>query len=103
MLWQPPPLENQNGAIVNYKINFTELSTHNYTLSYTNSTSYEVMLLSPFTSYAFSVAAATAIGFGPSSQHILVTTAEDGMLCTSTIGLSVILSYNQFHPVLLKI
>ena len=93
VLWQPPPLEDQNGAILNYKINFTELSTHNYSLSYTNLTSHEVEMLDPFTSYVFSIAAATAVGFGPLSRHFLVATEEDGMLCACNYCCTVILSY----------
>lgn len=78
MVWQPPLPDDQNGVIINYKVNFTEVGSCIHTLYYTNSTSYEVMMLHPFTFYSFSVAAATTVGFGPPSQHFLVKTAEDG-------------------------
>lgn len=87
LLWQPPPPDDQNGNIINYMVNFTELHAHNFTLILTNTTSLEAEMLVPFTTYACSVAAATAIGFGPYSQHLVIQTAEDGncivlSLCT---------------------
>ena len=83
ILWSPPLPDDQNGVIINYKLDFTELGTHYSSVFFTNATSYEVMMLDPFTSYAVSIAAATAIGFGPLSQHFPVQTAEDGMLASN--------------------
>lgn len=79
ILWSPPLPDDRNGVIINYKLSFTELGTHYSTVFFTNSTSHEVMMLDPFTFYAVSIAAATAVGFGPLSQHFPVQTAEDGM------------------------
>ena len=78
LTWRPPPPQHQNGDIVNYLIDFTDLASINSTVSITNSTSLDVAGLQPFTSYAFSVSAATAVGFGPASEHFIVQTAEDG-------------------------
>lgn len=76
--WQPPPILHRNGLIINYMVQFTEISTHNSSTFFSNSTSMEVEMLSAFTAYSFSVSAATAIGFGPMSEHLIVLTAEDG-------------------------
>ncbi len=80
LLWGPPPAEHQNGNIVGYRIEFITLSPHNSTQFFTVSTSLDVALLDPFTSYSFSVTAATAVGFGPESEHAELQTAEDGEL-----------------------
>lgn len=78
LLWEPPLAEDQNGVITEYMVNFTQVHSHVYTLFLTNSTSLDVTMLSPFTLYSFSVSAATALGFGPASEHFQVRSAEDG-------------------------
>ena len=78
--WGPPPLEYQNGDIINYMIEFMELGSHNSTIFFSNSTFLNVAALQPYTTYSFSVSAATALGFGPASEHQLLQTAEDGRL-----------------------
>ena len=78
LLWSPPLQQQQNGDIVGYMLAFAVLGSHNATTFHTNTTSLEVAMLHPFTSYSFSVSAGTAVGFGPASQHFLLQTAEDG-------------------------
>lgn len=84
LLWSPPPEEHQNGDIVNYLVEFISLGAHNGSAFFTNSTSLDVAMLRPFTSYSFSVSAATAVGFGPASQHYTFKTAEEVPLLAPT-------------------
>lgn len=44
-------------------------------------------MLAPFTDYVWSVAAATAVGFGPYSEYHQTQTDEDGVLFTPFIVL----------------
>lgn len=74
IIWNPPPLIYQNGFIISYQllitdINFTATTTH---------TNYTASGLQINTLYYFVVAAATAIGFGPSSDPVSDQTFEDG-------------------------
>ena len=78
LLWCPPLPDDQNGVILNYMIEFVGLQAHNSSIFITDSTFLDIAELQPFTSYSFSVAAATAVGFGPASEHHMVQTTEDG-------------------------
>ena len=76
--WQPPPPENQNGIIVHYIVNITEMETGRL-LSFTavNTTTLSVTMLHPFYMYTCTVAAVT-VGIGPYSTTIKVILPEDG-------------------------
>ena len=76
--WQPPAPENQNGIIVHYVVNITEMETGRL-LSFTavNTTTLSVSTLHPFYTYTCIVAAVT-IGIGPYSATVEVELPEDG-------------------------
>ena len=76
--WQPPAPENQNGIIVHYIVNITEMETGRL-LSFTavNMTTLSVPTLHPFYTYTCIVAAVT-VGIGPYSATVEVELPEDG-------------------------
>ena len=76
--WQPPAPENQNGIIVHYIVNITEMETGRL-LSFTavNMTTLSVPMLHPFYTYTCIVAAVT-VGIGPYSATVEVELPEDG-------------------------
>ena len=75
--WQPPAPENQNGIIVHYIVNITEMETGRL-LSFTvNTTTLSIPTLHPFYTYTCIVAAAT-VGTGPYSFPVEVELPEDG-------------------------
>ena len=76
--WQPPAPENQNGIIVHYIVNITEMETGRL-LSFTavNTTTLSVPMLHPFYTYTCIVAAVT-VGIGPYSTTVQVELPEDG-------------------------
>ena len=76
--WQPPASENQNGIIVHYIVNITEMETGRL-LSFTavNMTTLSVPMLHPFYTYTCIVAAVT-VGVGPYSATVEVEMPEDG-------------------------
>lgn len=77
--WSPPPVNQQNGIIREYRIIVTEIRTATTILLNSSSTSVVVQSLHPHYEYACAVSAFT-IGSGPYSEVLNVTTAEDGML-----------------------
>ena len=80
--WQPPSSENQNGIIVHYIVNITEMETGRL-LSFTavNTTTLSVPMLHPFYTYTCIVAAVT-VGIGPYSATVEVELPEDGKLAS---------------------
>ena len=78
--WQPPAPENQNGIIIHYIVNITEMETGRL-LSFTavNTTTLSVSTLHPFYTYTCIVAAVT-VGIGPYSATVEVELPEDGKL-----------------------
>ena len=75
--WQRPALDSQNGIIIHYSVNITEMETGRL-LSYTAvNTSFRVSPLHPFYTYTCIVAAVT-VGLGPYSAPVVVQTPEDG-------------------------
>ena len=75
--WQPPSLENQNGIIIHYRVNITEMETGRLLLFTAVNTSLSVSGLHPFYTYNCTVAAVT-VGLGPYSASVVVQTPEDG-------------------------
>ena len=79
--WQPPSPENQNGIIVHYTVNITEMETGRVlSLTAMNTTMLRVHLLHPFYTYTCIVAAVT-IGLGPYSTPVVIQMPEDGQQC----------------------
>ena len=75
--WQPPSLENQNGIIIHYRVNITEIETGRLLSFSAVNTSVRVSPLHPFYTYTCIVAAVT-VGLGPYSAPFVVRTPEDG-------------------------
>ena len=76
--WQPPPIEDQNGAITGYVLNITLLETGESQEVLTGSTNYTLDPVMPNTLYTAAVAAQTSAGRGPFSAVVSVRTLEDG-------------------------
>lgn len=74
-VWSPPEDSLQNGVIVSYTLTCTSNGEMVVDLTL-NPTVFEMTidLFSPSTGYACSVAASTAVGIGPYTQAITVTT-----------------------------
>ena len=84
LTWQPPPVDRQNGIILGYFINVTELDTERHTQLIANTTSLSVNTgLHPFYRSHFVIAAETVVGRGPPSREHLARTLEDGIYVTS--------------------
>ena len=79
LTWQPPPLDRQNGIILGYFINMTEVDTDQHFLYTSNTTSLMVTGRHPHYTYSFKIAAETVVGRGPPSQAHMAMTLEDGM------------------------
>ena len=75
--WQPPSLENQNGIIIHYRVNITEMETGRLLLFTAENSYLRVSPLHPFYTYTCTLAAVT-VGLGPYSAPIVVQTPEDG-------------------------
>ena len=75
--WNPPPPIYQNGFISSYQLLITDVNGINSTATTTH-TNYTASDLQINTLYNFEVAAATAIGFGPSNDPVSNQTFEDG-------------------------
>ena len=69
---------DRNGAITGYSVNVTNDETGITVQLFTSSTSLIVDLLEPFTVYAITIAAQTAVGAGPYSITLSQITMEDG-------------------------
>ena len=83
LVWEPPSPEDQNGLIVGYTINVTDLETGERYQHLSTSTNITIGSLTPFTTYICIIAARTNIGIGPFSTVVTVQTLEDGMCyCT---------------------
>ena len=70
--------ENRNGKIIKYTVKVISVETGVESQLSTTETSLLVISLTPYKTYQFSVAASTAVGQGPYTSSISVTTPEDG-------------------------
>ena len=78
MSWNPPPLAEQSGQIVEYIVNVTHAGTL-VTVQYTTPlTNINITSLEPYTTYICVVAAGTAVGPGPFSHLFFIRTQEAG-------------------------
>ena len=77
--WIPPDPTLQNGIIVFYTVELTDLTFGTPDRIYnTTLTSFNFTGLEEYARYSFHVAAGTAIGLGPLSASLQITTLEDG-------------------------
>ena len=78
LTWDPPLMQNRNGIIRDYIINVTALDTEENSQYITSDRNLTLGSLLPFNSYAFIIAARTAVGAGPFSTVVTIRTFEDG-------------------------
>ena len=86
--WRDPPLDDQNGQIVHYVVRYFPADDRSSVREeeveaaegQDDVIEHVVDQLQPFTTYEFAVAAATAAGQGPFSDHSSVTMPQDGKL-----------------------
>ena len=77
--WKPPPPEDQNGVIISYQLNITELES-TAAVQYTTTNTYiTISGLLPYKRYSCIIAATTSVGIGPYSTVITIMTSEAGM------------------------
>ncbi|EDV21450.1 uncharacterized protein TRIADDRAFT_30409, partial [Trichoplax adhaerens] len=76
--WQPPPISDQNGIITNYSISYYSTKrSHGGEMQVSSETaSFVIRQLIPYTDYNITVKASTIIGFGPYSMGILTRTLQ---------------------------
>ena len=82
--WTPPPPKQQNGAIIRYIVNVTNIDTLETIKYYSTVTSITINGLDTYTMYVCIVAAETAVGVGPfTHSSFTVQTKEAGTICSS--------------------
>lgn len=75
--WTAPNLSQQNGLIVKYAISITEVKTGTSYFEYSTSKSL-TLTLKPWRNYTIALAAETAVGTGPFTDNLELTTPQDG-------------------------
>ncbi len=87
--WEPPSLEDQNGVITSYRLNYSsekEFANGGSLDVSSSSTMMVVSGLEEFVTYSFVVAAETSEGIGNFSDPVNATTFQDGMyLCSYVV------------------
>ena len=78
ILWDPPPLEDQNGLIQNYTLLITEVDTDRSFNKVVENASITLQELQPLYTYQFVVAARTVVGLGPFSSRYSLQVPESG-------------------------
>lgn len=83
LTWKPPPMAQQNGRIIEYKVFYVDANILRGRLEASvvarQETSCLLVGLRKWTPYKIWVTASTRVGDGPVSDTILVHTEEDGM------------------------
>ena len=74
--WDPLPPEDQNGIILGYLINITDISREDTQQFSSDTHNLTIESLRPHTTYTCLVAAYTSVGMGPFSVEISVQTLE---------------------------
>lgn len=88
--WNPPPREQQNGAITYYKLKYLKVDSGDDLAKAqeirveADEQTYVIGGLEKWTEYRVWVIAGTEVGDGPPSLPILVRTDEDGMYATTS-------------------
>ena len=92
-MWSEPPLHHHNGMITGYSVSLLQ---HDTVVMYsTNTTSFTLTSLKPFSSYNFTVTARTSEGFGPYSNPLSFETLQDGKDITVHTAIPINLVHNS--------
>ena len=86
LTWSPPALDEQNGFIVQYGINITDIQNGEF-VQFTvrdYATSLTIPDLHPYYYYNYTVTAFTLVGNGPYSPTGYIQMPEDGIYCRCT-------------------
>ena len=78
ILWNPPNAMDRSGNITGYTVSKSSKNSEEINQFFTKSENFNLTSLQAFTTYTLSVAAQTAVGTGPFSKAMNVTTLEDG-------------------------
>ena len=84
--WQPLLSEQQNGRIIQYVVNVTNIETGEGFELVSALNKLTLHSLHPHWTYIFTVSAETSVGVGPPSLAMTATTLEDGNVHTHTVG-----------------
>ena len=76
--WNPPSAMDRNGNITGYIVSESSNNSVELNQFFTKSENFNLTSLQAFITYTLSVAAQTAVGTGPFSKAMNVTTLEDG-------------------------
>ena len=76
--WDPPPLDQQNGIVIEYFINVTVANSGETFQESTTELSLSIYTLQSFTTYFCIIAASTSAGIGPYSTVFTLQTPQDG-------------------------
>ena len=79
-------MQNRNGIITGYIVNVTALDTGEISQYITPDRNLTLNSLTPFSTYAFIIAARTSVGAGPFSTDVTIQTLEDGKIINSKIS-----------------
>lgn len=90
--WSPVPIDQQNGIIIGYTINVTDIQSEETFQLAALSTRVTLDMLAPFTTYLVVVDAFNNVGSGPSSTPHTFTTKEDGVFTVVYILLQLLIS-----------
>lgn len=85
LTWEPPPPEDQNGIILEYRINVTVSETGSRFQLTSDVASLRVSDLHPYYTYLCIITAVTIVGPGPFSQVFTVQMPQDGQLNMSAV------------------
>ena len=77
LIWDPPPVDTQNGVIQQYRISVLVGETQESLVLFSEETQFEFDIAHPYYTYTFAVAAET-IGIGPYGAEFIISTPEDG-------------------------
>ena len=81
--WQPPPVQDQNGVITGYMLQYTRVGTSDtMSVTVTSGTTRTISRLVAFVEYSVEVAAMTVNGTGPFSNATVQVSGQDSKLVT---------------------
>lgn len=74
--WDQPPADDVNGVIIQYIINVTVVGSGQTFLLNSTTTTLNITILQPYTTYICVIAAVTSAGVGPFSSQVTLMTPQ---------------------------